>query len=72
MAAIQGGAKRGIRLHLWEGKQQRSQVKTPAVLICDFRDLELMESLVAEVEKNVDGQRISVEGEDDNAPEVDQ
>jgi len=47
-------------------------VKTPAVLICDFRDLELMESLVAEVEKNVDGQRISVEGEDDNAPEVDQ
>jgi len=35
------------------------------------RDLELMESLVAEVEKNVDGRRISVEGEDDNALEVD-
>jgi len=29
------------------------------------RDQELMESLVAEVEKNVDGKRVSVEGEDD-------
>jgi hypothetical protein len=29
------------------------------------RDKELMESLVSEVEKNVDGHRVAVEGEDD-------
>lgn len=31
----------------------------------DNRDQEFLESLVAEVEKNVDGKRVSVEGEDD-------
>jgi hypothetical protein len=30
------------------------------------RDLEFLEGLVAEVEKNVDGHRVSVEGEDDD------
>jgi hypothetical protein len=30
------------------------------------RDQELLESLVAEVEKNVDGRRVTVEGEDDD------
>ena len=29
------------------------------------RDREFLESLVAEVEKNVDGKRVQVEGEDD-------
>lgn len=36
------------------------------VLIC-YRDEELLESLVAEVEKGVEGVRVSVEGEDDEA-----
>jgi hypothetical protein len=30
-----------------------------------FSDREFVESLVAEVEKNVDGKRVQVEGEDD-------
>lgn len=34
------------------------------------RDEELLESLVAEVEKNVDGHRITVEGEDDKPEEA--
>lgn len=33
-------------------------------LMCS-RDQEYLESLVAEVEKNVDGRRVTVEGEDD-------
>jgi len=35
------------------------------------RDQELLESLVAEVEKNVDGKRVKVEGEDDTPEEKD-
>jgi len=36
---------------------------------CRDRDREFLESLVAEVEKNVDGQRVAVEGEDDEVVE---
>jgi len=36
------------------------------------KDQELLESLIAEVEKNVNGNRVSVEGEDDNEEEAKQ
>jgi len=36
---------------------------------CD-RDQEFLESLVAEVEKNVDGRRVTKEGEDDDPAEA--
>lgn len=34
------------------------------------RDLEFLESLVAEVERNVDGKRVQTEGEDDEGEDV--
>lgn len=40
------------------------------LVLMSNRDEALLESLVAEVEKNVNGHRITVEGEDDKPEEV--
>lgn len=41
------------------------------ILTIDIRDQAYLESLVAEVEQNVNGKRVMVEGEDDSGDEDD-